>query len=149
MRGRHNNCDTKNIAQNYFRPPPHTVRENSYFITMFPQDAKNLTHIHISLSQFRQFCHRVWSSEKHNFVTIDLTSTPMNGKYRQNFNRYKALISHGRPSWKRSRISTKYKEVLYHEATVDWYAQRDLDEVEREERNCMHLAHQATTEYKF
>ena len=33
-----------------------------------------------------------------------------------------------------------YKEVLYYEATEDWYAQRDLDEVEREERNCTRLA---------
>ena len=35
-----------------------------------------------------------------------------------------------------------YKEVLYNEATEDWYVQRDLDKVEREERNCMRLAHQ-------
>ena len=35
-----------------------------------------------------------------------------------------------------------YKEVLYDEATEEWYAQRDLDEVEREERNCMRLARQ-------
>ena len=74
--GRHNNCDT--------------VRENSNFIILFAQDVKNLTHIHadhcasdISLAEFKQFCHGVL-----NFVTIDLTSTPMNGKYRQNFNRF-------------------------------------------------------------
>ena len=30
-----------------------------------------------------------------------------------------------------------YKEVLYDEATEEWYAQRDIDEVELEERNCM------------
>ena len=35
-----------------------------------------------------------------------------------------------------------YKEVLYDEATEEWYAQRDLDEVEPEERNCMRLARQ-------
>ena len=35
----------------------------------------------------KQFCHGVWSKE-HNFVTIDLTSTPTNGKYRLNFNRF-------------------------------------------------------------
>ena len=35
-----------------------------------------------------------------------------------------------------------YKEVLYDEATEECYAQRDLDEVEREERNCMRLARQ-------
>ena len=93
-RGRHNNCDTIYIAQNYFRLPCHTIRENPNFIILFPQDTKNLTHIHadhcaddIPLLEFKQFCHRVWS-EEHNFVTIDPTSTPMNGKYRQTFNRF-------------------------------------------------------------
>ena len=93
-RGRHNYCDTTYIAQNYFRLPRHTIRENSNFIILFPQDSKNLTHIHadhcaddIPLLEFKQFCHRVWS-ENHNFVTIDLTNTPSNGKYCQNFNRF-------------------------------------------------------------
>ena len=31
--------------------------------------------------------------------------------------------------------------MLFEEATVEWYAQRDPDEVDREERNCMCLAH--------
>ena len=94
-RSRHNNCDTIYIAQNYFRLPLHTVRENSIFIILFSQDVKNLTYhadhcaSDISLSKFKQFCHGVWSAAAgHNFVTIDLTSTPMNGKYRQNFNRF-------------------------------------------------------------
>ena len=93
-RGRHNNCDTIYIAQNYFRLLRHTIRENSYLLSFFPQDTKNLTDFHadhcasdISLLEFKQFCHGVWSKE-HNFVTIDLTSTPTNGKYRQNFNRF-------------------------------------------------------------
>ena len=93
-RGRHKNCDTIFIAQNYFRLPRQTIRENSNFIILFPQDAKNLTHIHaghcandIALLEFNQFCHGVWSKE-HYFVTIDLTSTPTNGKYRENFNRF-------------------------------------------------------------
>ena len=92
--GRHNNCNTIYIAQNHLRLPQHIVRENSNFIILFPQDVKNLTHIHadhcasdISLAEFKQFCHEIWS-DVHNFVTIDLTSTPMNGKYRQNFNRF-------------------------------------------------------------
>ena len=94
-RGRHN-CDTIYIAQNYFHLPRHRVGENSNFIILFPQDVKNLTHIHADhcasdtfLSEFKQFCHGVWSwGAGHNFVTIDLTSPPMNGKYRQNFNRF-------------------------------------------------------------
>ena len=95
-RGRHTSCDTIYIAHNYFRLPRHTIRENSNFIILFPQDVKNLTHIHadhcpsdIYLLEFKQFCHGVWNNEKHNFITIDLTSTPiMDEKYRrQNFNR--------------------------------------------------------------
>ena len=81
-RGRHNNCDMIYIAQNYFQ---HHV--------MFPQGLKNLTHTHTEHcardshhSEFKRFCHGVWSSEKHNFVTVDLTSMPMNGKYRHNLN---------------------------------------------------------------
>ena len=35
-----------------------------------------------------------------------------------------------------------YKEVLYDEATEEWYAQRDTDEVGREEHNCMRLNRQ-------
>ena len=35
-----------------------------------------------------------------------------------------------------------YKEVLYDEATEEWYAQRDPDQVEREEHNYMRLARQ-------
>ena len=68
-RGRHNNCDTIYIAQNYFRLPRHTIRKNSNFIILFPQDTKNLTHIHadhcasdIPLLEFKQFCHGVWST---------------------------------------------------------------------------------------
>ena len=93
-RGRHNNCDTIYIAQNYFRLPRQTIRENSNCIILFSLHAKNLTHIHanhcandISHLKFKRFCHGVWSKE-HNFETIDLTSTPTNGKYRQNFNRF-------------------------------------------------------------
>ena len=81
-RGRHNNCDRMYIAQNYFQLPRHTIRENSNFIILFPQDMKNLTHIHavhcandISLLEFKQFCHGAWS-KVHNFVTIDLPSGP-------------------------------------------------------------------------
>ena len=35
-----------------------------------------------------------------------------------------------------------YKEVLYDQATEEWYAQHDPDEVDHEERNCMCLAQQ-------
>ena len=88
-RGRHNNCDTLYISQIYFRLPRHTIRENSNFIILFPQDGRNLNHIHsdhctdIPIDEFKQFCKKVWTV-RHNFVTIDLTSHPLNGKYRKN-----------------------------------------------------------------
>ena len=90
-RGRQNNCDTFYISQSYFRLPRHTIRENSNFIVLFPQDSKNLTHIHadhcdgdMSLNEFKTFCRQVWDSGAHNFVVIDLASTKLNGKYRKN-----------------------------------------------------------------
>ena len=90
-RGRHNNCDAFYISQNYFRLPRQTIRENANLIVLFAQDAKNLMHIHadhcdddMSLDEFKAFCRKVWKSDKHNFVTIDLTSEKLNGKYRKN-----------------------------------------------------------------
>ena len=90
-RGRHNNCDSFYIWQNYFRLPRQTIRENTNFIILFPQDAKNLMHIHadhcdddMTLQEFKDYCRKVWNGANHNFVTIDLTSGKMNGKYRKN-----------------------------------------------------------------
>ena len=90
-RGRHNNCDTLYISQNYFRLPRQTIRENANIIILFPQDAKNLNHIYadhcssdMSIKEFKEFCKTVWALETHNFVTIDLTSSKNNGKYRRN-----------------------------------------------------------------
>ena len=91
-RGRHNNCDTLYISQNYFRLPRQTIRENANLIILFQQDAKNLSHIYadhcssdMSKEEFKEFCQKVWTAEgKHNFVTIDLTSQKLNGKYRKN-----------------------------------------------------------------
>ena len=94
-RGRHNNCDTFYISQNYFRLPRHTIPENANFIILFPQDSKNIAHIHadhcsndMEIGEFKRLCHGVWEAAPHNFVTIDLTSTKSNGKYRQNLDTF-------------------------------------------------------------
>ena len=92
-RGRHNNCDTIFLSQNYFRLPRQTIRENCNFLISFKQDTRNLTHIHadhcseITLEEFRDFCNRVWK-RKHAFVTIDLTSGMENGKFRKNLSTF-------------------------------------------------------------
>ena len=61
------NCDTLYISQNYFRLPRQTIRENSNFIILFPQDVKNLNHIYadhcssdMSKEEFKEFCKDVW-----------------------------------------------------------------------------------------
>ena len=94
-RGRHNNCDAFYISQNYFRLPRQTIRENANFIVLFPQDSKNLNHIYtdhcdddMPIAEFKKFCRDVWSSGNHNFVTIDMTSDVMNGKYRKNLDSF-------------------------------------------------------------
>jgi hypothetical protein len=92
-RGRHSNCDTIYISQNYFKLPRQTIRENSNLIILFPQDAKIVNHIHadhcsdITIEEFRKFCSVVWK-EKYNFITIDLTSATRNGKYRKNLDTF-------------------------------------------------------------
>ena len=90
-RGRHNNCDTIYISQNYFALPRASIRENSNFIVLFQQNAKSVEHIHrdhctdLPYEEFKKLCEDTWSV-KHNFAVIDLTSSPHAGKYRRNLN---------------------------------------------------------------
>ncbi len=92
-RGRHSNADVFYLSQSYFKLDRKTIRENSNFILLFPQDAKNLSHIYqdhctdITFVEFKSFCRKCWVS-KHNFATIDLSSDKKNGKYRMNFNMF-------------------------------------------------------------
>ena len=95
-RGRHNGVDTFYLAQNYFKIPRQTIRENSNFIVLFPQDMKNLNHIYndhcagdgISCNQFHDFCTYGWRSGKHNYVILDLTRDVDKGKYRTSLKRF-------------------------------------------------------------
>ena len=91
IRGRHNNIDCFYLAQNYFKLPRQTIRENSNFICLFPQDMKNVNHIyndHVStdmpIEEFRKLCKTAWERQ-HGFLVIDLTSKKYDGKYRCGF----------------------------------------------------------------
>lgn len=93
-RGRHNSCDVLYIAQNYFSLPRHSIRENANLMILFPQDSKNLYHIYsdhcgddMTFEEFKSFCRTVWKT-RHNFITIDLTSEKLSGRYRQNLDRF-------------------------------------------------------------
>lgn len=94
IRGRHSNVDCFYLAQNYFKLPRQTIRENANFICLFPQDMKNIDHIYrdhvshdMSIEEFRKLCKNVWS-KPHNFLVIDLSSSKHDGKYRKNFDEF-------------------------------------------------------------
>jgi len=94
IRGRHSNVDCFYLAQNYFKLPRQTIRENANFICLFPQDQKNIHHIyddHVSTDmtkeEFRKLCKSVWG-QPHGFVVIDLTSNKSNGKYRSSLDNF-------------------------------------------------------------
>ena len=91
IRGRHSNVDCFYLSQNYFKLPRQTIRENTNFICLFPQDLKNINHIYndhvggdMSKDEFRNLCKTAWE-EPHGFVVIDLTCKKYNGKYRSGF----------------------------------------------------------------
>jgi hypothetical protein len=89
IRGRHSNVDCFYLAQNYFKLPRQTIRENSNFICLFPQDLKNVNHIYsdhigvddMPIDEFRKLCKTAWE-RPHGFVVIDLSSKNNTGKYR-------------------------------------------------------------------
>ena len=94
VRGRHSNVDCFYLAQNYFKLPRQTIRDNANFICLFPQDLKNLNHIfddHVASDmtkeEFRQLCKTAWEKQ-HGFEIIDLTSKKHNGKYRSGFDEF-------------------------------------------------------------
>jgi len=91
VRGKHSNCDCVYLSQNYFKLPCQTIRENTNFFCLFPQDQKNIDHIfndHMSQDmtkeQFKKLCKHTWS-KPHNFVVIDLTLPKNCRKYRSGF----------------------------------------------------------------
>ena len=62
VRGRHSNVGCY-LAQNYFKLPRQTIRDNANLICLFPQDLKILNHIvddHVgsdmTKEEFRQLC---------------------------------------------------------------------------------------------
>ena len=80
VRGRNSNVDCFYLAQNYFKLPSQTIRENANFICLLPQDLKNLNHIFddyvesdMTKEEFRQLCKTAWEKQ-HGFAIIDLSS---------------------------------------------------------------------------
>ena len=94
VRGRHSNVDCFYLAQNYFKLPRQTIRANSNFICLFPQDLRDLNNLHLdhvgddmTKEEFRKFCRKCWE-KPHGFAVIDLTSKKETGKYREGFDNF-------------------------------------------------------------
>ena len=94
VRGRHSNVDCFYLAENYFKLPRQTIRENANFICLFRQDLKNLNYIfddHVgsdmTKEEFRQLCKTAWEKQ-HGFVVIDLSSKKHDGKYRSGLDEF-------------------------------------------------------------
>ena len=93
--GRHSNVDCFYLSQNYFKLPRQTIRENTNFICLFPQDLKKLNPIYddhvgdndMMKKEFRKFCRKCWK-KPHGFAVIDLTSKKHAGKYREGFDNF-------------------------------------------------------------
>ena len=92
--GRHSNVHCFYLAQNYFKLPRQTIKENANFICLFPQDLKNLNHIfedHVgsdmTKEEFRQLYKVAWEKQ-YGFVIIDLKSKKHNGKYRSGLDEF-------------------------------------------------------------
>lgn len=80
-RGRHNNTDVFYISQNYIKLPKNTIRENTNFYIIFPQDHQNINYIFkdhcsdkINKNTFENLCKDSWQID-YGFLTIDKTST--------------------------------------------------------------------------
>ena len=96
VRGRHSNVDCFYLVQNYFKLPAkqQTIRENTNFICLFPQDLKTLTTFSIIMWEVTRLRKnsdnyvRRLGKKQHGFVIIDLSSKEHNGKYRSGLDEF-------------------------------------------------------------
>ena len=94
VRGRHSNVDCFYLSQSYFELPRRTIRINSNFICLFPQNLRDLNNLHfdhvgddMTKEEFRKFCRKCWESP-YGFAVIDLTREKETGKYREGFDNF-------------------------------------------------------------
>ena len=129
-RGRHNNCDSLYISQNYFSLPRNSVRENSNFIILFPQNNKSVVNIHqdhctdIPFEEFKNLCRKIWDT-KYNFLTLDLTTTGI-GKYRENLEKFYVPGGGGGPSGGMGSFIDIIDPTKRNEVVAEYIKTRDM-----------------------
>uniref|UniRef100_A0A1I7WJT8 G domain-containing protein n=1 Tax=Heterorhabditis bacteriophora TaxID=37862 RepID=A0A1I7WJT8_HETBA len=68
-RGRHNNIDCFYISRNYIKLPKNTIRENTNFFIIFPQDYQYLSYIYrdhcneLDKKEFIDLCNDIWNDK--------------------------------------------------------------------------------------
>ena len=89
-RGRHSNADVIYLSQSYFTVDRRLIRGNCNMFFLFRQPFKSVQHLYrdhcsvdMTLEEFTSLCKTIWDVD-HNFLTIDLTSSILDGKYRKN-----------------------------------------------------------------
>lgn len=88
IRSRHKNISCVYLTQSFTKVDLQVIRNNVNFICVFKQNESYTKRIYqefvssdMSLEQFQKFCKDCWSIP-HGFITIDMTKTPHNGKYK-------------------------------------------------------------------
>ena len=108
IRGRHEDLDVYYISQSYFALPRQSIRNNSDRIILFKQTLRDVQSMYYDIGaydmkddEFKELCHKA-SSERFNYLCIDMTKNKDNGKYRI-FNESKAIyidcIPEGESFW--------------------------------------------------
>ena len=89
-RGRHNNCSSIYLSQNYHLLPRQTIRSNANFMILFELPYKDLENIHrdfvvndMTWTEFKKFAS---ISQPYEFIVLNKDKNVMEGKYMKNLN---------------------------------------------------------------
>lgn len=89
-RGRHNNCSSIYISQNYHKLPRQTIRSNSNCIILFSLPKKDIQNIHQDLlsndMDFKEFKDYFSNLNQYSYIVINKEHDIFDGKYLKNFN---------------------------------------------------------------
>jgi len=89
-RGRHNNCNSIYISQNYHKLPRQTIRSNSNSVILFSLPNIDIQNIHRDLissdMEFNEFKEYFSSIKQYEYIVINKNFDIFDGKYLKNFN---------------------------------------------------------------
>ena len=111
-RGRHNNCSSIYLSQNYHILPRQTIRTNSNLLILFELPFIDMKNIHsdyvacdMPFVEFQELCNETYKVP-YSFVLINKDEHPSSGKYFKNLNQL--YIPQKYFSGNRSRLSPEF-----------------------------------------